>query len=72
MDYHKFYETFQMKAKICELLFPRSYLVDSVEERPPYNGKKGNKTIAADSITQRIMLISANSLTYNFEFDKNP
>ena len=71
-----------MKGKISdEFLFPKSYLVESVEERVPYNGKiKGNsqgglcdKTVCNnDSITQRMIRNTANVMTYHFAFKDNP
>jgi len=65
-----------MTGKIHEFVFPRSYLIDYVEERPPYNGKVRNlfnggicdKTIASDSITQRMFLITSNIKTVEFRF----
>ena len=69
-----------MSEQIHEFMFPRSYLVDYVQERPPYNGKitkipngdLGYKTIANDSITQRMFLITANTHRLEFSFSKNP
>eukprot|EP01036_Dinobryon_divergens_P029663 gene29663-38789_t len=80
LDYHQECERDKMTGKIHEFMFPRSYLVDEVEERPPYNGKikgfaKGGlceKTVACDSITQRMLLITANIKKYDFVFGKNP
>ena len=69
-----------MAGKILEFVFPRSYLVDYVEGRVPNNGKiKGlfngricDKTIACDSLTQRMLLITSNISTVEFSFGKNP
>eukprot|EP01036_Dinobryon_divergens_P028163 gene28163-37063_t len=79
-DYHQECERAQMDGKVQEFLFPRSYLIDSVEERLPHNGKikgifKGglcDKTIGSDSITQRMLLITANIETFEFSFGDNP
>eukprot|EP01036_Dinobryon_divergens_P032816 gene32816-42482_t len=77
MDYHRVCESGQMDSKIREFLFPRSYLVESVDEWAPYNGKikhnnlEGVKTIASDSITQRMLLITANITTFDFTFGKH-
>ena len=68
-----------MTGKIHEFVFPRSYLIDYVEEWPPYNGKvkglfKGgicDKTIASDSLTRRMLLITSKIKTVEFTFGKN-
>jgi hypothetical protein len=68
-----------MAGKIHEFLFPRSYLIDYVEERPPFNGKvtgifkEGicDKAISSDSITQRMLLITSNIKTVEFTFGQN-
>ena len=80
LDYHRECENYQMAGKIHEALFPRSYLIESVEEWLPHNGKvKGlfsgglcDKTISSDSITQRMLLITAKIETFEFSFGKNP
>jgi hypothetical protein len=73
MDYH-------MKGTVVETLFPQSYLVDEVEEQLPHNGKIKNviqgrklcdKTIAHDSITQRMSLITSKIRTFDFYFGEN-
>ena len=69
-----------MEGKIQELIFPKSYLVDHVGERLPHNGKiktigeteLGYKTIANDSITQKMFLITKNVHELEFTFSKNP
>eukprot|EP01036_Dinobryon_divergens_P029662 gene29662-38788_t len=80
LKYHEKCEYSQVKNRVCEFLFPLSYLVDEVEERIPYNGTKlnmfnkgfRNKTVAQDSVTQRMLLITAKVTTFEFGFAKNP
>eukprot|EP01036_Dinobryon_divergens_P027443 gene27443-36219_t len=81
LDYQVACENIGLHEKIDERMFPMSYLVDYVAEQPPHNGKIkaiptknfGDKTIAKDSITQRMFLITANILEeMEFTFSKNP
>ena len=69
-----------MKGTVVENFFPQSYLVDEVEEQLPHNGKIKNviqgrklcdKTIAHDSITQRMSLITSKITTFGFYFGEN-
>eukprot|EP01036_Dinobryon_divergens_P027445 gene27445-36221_t len=73
IEYHK-------RRKIHEFLFPRSYLVDDVEKTPPHYGRKrnvlaigfGDKTFSPESITQKMLLVTANFTKFTFGFGKNP
>lgn len=76
-----YYNYYEKKQIFREFLFPTSYLVDEVEQRCPFNGRKAtafrgsnlhHKAIYHDSVIQKMLLITGNSKKISLEFQQNP